>query len=276
MLLALIALTIVPQAQAGTGFIKSLAAAEKEAKAKKQMIFVDMFAQWCGWCHRFDKEVVPSEVFQKATQNMVLLRLDTEDAAEGTRFAQKYKISSLPTFLILNSDLSLAAVIRGYAPAQQFVQMLNGALEKDLAFKKLVGSEKLLQKEYAKRLEIAGQFRERQAFGESETRLKKLVAEKNVPVEFRDKAFLELATLYMQQNLFEKVFSTVAEFAKVQSKGESLERAKLMISEVYLAQGNMKYAMRELRSFKKSYPNSKMASEVANLLLSLERQYPQQ
>ena len=74
---ALLVAFLVPQADAA--FLKTVAAAQKKAKEKNQLIFVDMFAEWCTWCHRFDKEVVPSEAFQNATDGMVLLRLDTED-----------------------------------------------------------------------------------------------------------------------------------------------------------------------------------------------------
>src|SRR4026209_100017 len=110
------ALVLAPQTFAGGTWLKSIAAAQKVAKEKNQLILVDMFAQWCGWCHRFEREGFPSEVFQNATQDIVLLRLDTEDKGEGTQYAQKFSVSQLPTFLLLAPDLSLAGMIRGYAP----------------------------------------------------------------------------------------------------------------------------------------------------------------
>ena len=85
-LVAMILMFVLAQsALAGEKFLKSLDEAQKEAKAKQQLIFVDMFAQWCGWCHRMEQEVFPSEAFQKATDKMVLLRLNTEDGKEGTK-----------------------------------------------------------------------------------------------------------------------------------------------------------------------------------------------
>jgi thioredoxin-related protein len=266
---ALLAVFIVPQADAA--FLKTVAAAQKKAKEKNQLIFVDLFAEWCGWCHRFDKEVVPSEAFQKATDDMVLLRLDTEDGKEGTQFARKYQIVSLPTFLILDPDLAVAAVIRGYAPPDRFAEMVNGSIEKYRDFEKLVKQEAMLTKDYARRLQIAREFRVRQSFDKSEQRLKKLATEPGVTPVVRDEAFLELAVLYLDQGKHADVQKTVADFSRVQSDGYTLERAQLVLTQAYMAQGNYKQAASELKSFKKKFPKSTLISQVDGMLPNIER-----
>ena len=47
---ALLAVFVVPQADAA--FLKTVAAAQKKAKEKNQLIFVDLFAEWCRRSHR--------------------------------------------------------------------------------------------------------------------------------------------------------------------------------------------------------------------------------
>lgn len=268
---ALIALLVVPQASAAGGFLKTVGEAQKKAKEKNQLIFVDMFADWCGWCHRFEKEVVPSEAFQKATANMVLLRLDTEDRREGTQFSQRYGVGSLPTFLILTPDLSVAAVLRGYAPPARFVEMMNGSLAKYTEFEKLLSREKTLAKDYPKRLEIAREFRTRLNTSAAEERLRKLTTETGVPADVRDEAFYELALLYMQQGDHPKVFKTVTDFGKVQKQGYAFERARMLITNVHLAQQNYKSALHELKAFKATFPNSPLIPSVDSMLPNLER-----
>ena len=268
---ALLALLIVPQAAAAGGFLKTVGEAQKKAKEKNQLIFVDMFADWCGWCHRFEKEVVPSEAFQKATSDMVLLRLDTEDRREGTQFSQRYGVSSLPTFLILTPDLSIAAVIRGYAPPARFVEMMNGSLVKYKEFESLLGREKSLTKDYQKRLELAREFRTRLNAAAAEERLRKLTAEAGVPAEVRDEAFYELALLYMQNGDHPQVFKTVSDFAKVQRQGYAFERARILVTNVHLAQQNYKSALHELRAFKTNFPNSPLIPSVDSMLPNIER-----
>ena len=104
---ALILLT--QQLFAGGTWLKSVAAAEKQAKQRNELIFVDLFADWCGWCHKMEQEVFPSEAFQKATANKVLLRLNTEDAADGSKIAQQFGVTTLPTFLLLTPEGTIAA-----------------------------------------------------------------------------------------------------------------------------------------------------------------------
>lgn len=271
---ALLVLLIVPQASAAGGFLKTVSEAQKKAKAKNQLIFVDLFANWCSWCHRFDKEVVPSEAFQNATRNMVLLRLDTEDGKEGTQFSQRYGVSSLPTFLIVTPDLALAAIVRGYAPPARFVEMMNVGLARHTEFETLLSREQTLAKDYQKRLEIAREFRNRLAWKDAEQRLSKLTTESGVPANMRDEAFYELALLHMQQGNHEKVLKSVAEFDKVQKEGYALERARILIANVYLAQQKYKNALDELQEFKSRFPKSPLIPSVDSMIPAIQRMVP--
>ena len=96
--------------------------------------------------------------FQKATANKVLLRLNTDDAGEGTRFSQQFGVTSLPTFLLLTSDLTIAGVIRGYLPSDPFVQAMNETESKYKDFRKRVSNESAIARDYQKRLDLAIQI----------------------------------------------------------------------------------------------------------------------
>ncbi len=157
LLVVLTALLLVPQASANT-WIKSLADAQKKAKAGNQLIFVDLFADWCGWCHRMEQEVFPSQTFQNATDDMVLLRLNTEDGGEGTLLARQFQATSLPTFLILNGDKQLAGVIHGYQPAAAFAKLLEDETKKYKDFQDRVKSESTMT-DPVKRLDLAKELR---------------------------------------------------------------------------------------------------------------------
>lgn len=270
-LAAALALALAPQTFAGGPWLKTVAAAQKAAKEKNQLILVDMFAEWCGWCHRFEREVFPSEVFQKASDDLVLLRLDTEDRKEGTEMQRKYQVSSLPTFLLLTPDLALAGSIRGYAPPTQFVQMLADARAKHAAFEQRVKNEPAMAKDYPGRLELAKDFISRNAYDKGEARLKKLTAEKGVPASIRDEAFYQLAFLYALQNKFDEGLKTIKALTAVSSRGDAVERSKLLAGQIYVAQGNLLGAANELRSFKKTYPNSPHVHTVDAVLPDIER-----
>jgi thioredoxin-related protein len=266
---ALVAL-IAPQTFAGT-WLKTVAEAQKVAQQQNQLILVDMFADWCGWCHRFEREVFPSAAFQNATTDLVLLRLDTEDQAEGTRFARKYAVTSLPTFLLLSPDLSLAGTIRGYAPANQFVLMLAETRAKHDAFLNRVRNEAKLAKDYPQRLQLAKEFTARTAYDKAETRLRSLTTETGVPAEVRDEAYYDLALNYLMQDRLDDGLKTIRAFTTISRSGPLAERARILASQILIEQGNFAAAATELRSFKKSYPNSPLVSSVDQMLPDVER-----
>lgn len=270
-LIAAIALLVAPQTFAGAGgWAKNIASAQKVAKDKKQLIFVDLFAQWCGWCHRFEAEVYPSEAFQKATSDMVLLKLDTEDGAEGTKLAQKFAISSLPTFLVLTPDLTLAGIIRGYAAPNDFVSMLKDTRGKHEKFLALVASEKTFSNDFQKRLDLAREFNARSAFTDSEPRLKKLTTEKGVPVAIRDAAYYDLAVAQILQKKYADSLKTTQSLLSMSKTGEPVERAFLLQAQIYLEQNNLAAARDQFRKFKQSFPNSPLNRNVDAVLPQIE------
>jgi thioredoxin-related protein len=272
LLAAVVALTVVPQASAATNtWIKSFAEAQKKARAGDQLIFVDLFADWCGWCHRMEQEVFPSQAFQDATDKMVLLRLNTEDGKEGTEIARQFQATSLPMFLVLTGDRELAGVIRGYQPAGVFVKMLDDEKKKFREFQDRVKNDSPVT-EPQKRLDVAKELRTRFSLEKSEQRLTKLTSERGVPAAVRDEAFYELAVTQWMQKKYDASMGTLNRFAGVQKSGEFFERSRLLLSDIYIGQGKWSAAADNLRSFKKSYPQSKYASNVDYILPQLEQQ----
>jgi thioredoxin-related protein len=267
----LLAVFVVPQAFAGP-WLKSLSAAQAKAKEKNALIFVDMFADWCGWCHRMEQEVFPSQAFQSATDNYVLLRLNTEDRADGTKLAQQFQVTSLPTFLVLAPDgTTIAGIIKGYAPPNDFVKSLKDAEARYGEFTQRLKSEPSYAKDYQKRLDLARELTQRFALPQSETRLKKLTSENGVPVSIRDQAWYELAVAQIMQKRYDDAINTVRAFSKVTNKGEAYERSRLLLGQAYMEKGNTLAAVNELRNFKQTFPNSKLVGNVDMILPELER-----
>jgi thioredoxin-related protein len=270
-LLAVAVLLFVQQAVASP-WLKDIATAQKKAKEKNQLIFVDLFADWCGWCHKFEQEVIPSQAFQTSTDKMVLLRLNTEDGKDGTKLAQEFSINSLPTFLVLNSDLMVAGMIKGYIPSTEIANTINGVEEKYKDFVKRAGDEGSIAKDYPKRLALAKEFEARLAYAQSETRLRKLVTEPGIPAGVRDDAYFELALTQILQKKFDDAKKTIVKFGTVQNKGDAFERSRLLVGDIYMQQGNVAAALNEYRGFKTKYPNSQYNRNLDMMIPQLERQ----
>lgn len=270
-LLAVLLFVLATPAFAGGTWHKSVAAAQKVAKEKNQLILVDMFAHWCGWCHRFEREVFPSEVFQNATKDIVLLRLDTEDRAEGTQMARQFSVTQLPTFLILAPDLSLAGTIRGYAPPNDFVANLNQTRKGYESFLQRIKDEPKIAKNYVQRLELAKEFMMRSNWDKAELRLKKLMTEKGVPAAIRDDAYYHMAMTYVMQNKLDDGMKTIRALQNLSKLGDAVERARMLAGQIYLQQGNLMAAANEFRAFKQQYPASPHIPTVNAFLPDIER-----
>jgi thioredoxin-related protein len=250
-------------------WLKKVDEAQKAAKAKNQLILVDMFAEWCGWCHRFEREVFPSEAFQEATTDIVLLRLNTEDGGEGSQYARRFGVSSLPTFLVLTPDLTLAGMIRGYLPPAPFVQALKETRTKHQAFEERLRNEAKL--DAAGRLELAKELSIRMAFDQAEKRFTDLINGKATPAPVRDDAYFQLASIQLNQKKLEDAKKTLRKLTSMSTKGEPVERGRLMLAQIYYEQGNYLSAATELRNFKKSYPNSPFLGNVDMFLPTVEK-----
>ena len=107
------------------GWLLSLDEAIDQATERQALIVVDLWADWCTWCKKLDEEVFSSDVFREWASAFVLLRVNTEDGAEGTRLQEDFGVSGLPTTLIISPDLIRVGQLQGFSPAGPYIQNLD-------------------------------------------------------------------------------------------------------------------------------------------------------
>jgi thioredoxin-related protein len=246
---------------------KTLDAAQAEAKKTNRMILVDMYADWCGWCKRFEREVYPSEKFQAIAKNLVLLKLDTEDGKEGTDLARRWNVTSLPTFVMLSPDLVLAGYLRGYSPPDQFVARIQEAEDGWHEFRMKVRNEPADATE-AERMALTNELLGRGDFEGAAARLKEHVGSANPAI--RDDAYHKLAMVYRAQGKAEGAISTARKGLALNSSGQKAEQLQLLVAEVFMDQKDYKAALAEYKKFKSLYPNSAMIGTVDYIVPQLE------
>jgi thioredoxin-like negative regulator of GroEL len=130
--LALAALLSVPAASsphaANTAWLTDLTAARAKARETGKPLFVDLYAEWCGWCKVLDAKVFSTPQFAEYGKQFVLLRVDTEDGGDGTALYQRFGAGTLPTTLLLRHDLVKIGEIPGYAPLEEFLERTDEQL----------------------------------------------------------------------------------------------------------------------------------------------------
>lgn len=100
-----------------------------KAKEQHKLIFIDVFASWCGPCKRMAQDVFPQEsVSGFFNEKFINYKLDGEKG-EGPALAQKYKVRGYPSFLFIDGAENVVYSAMGYMTADQFLMEATRALD---------------------------------------------------------------------------------------------------------------------------------------------------
>jgi len=126
--LLLLLLLAAPLAAAPGTWHDQLPPALVESLASGRPILVDLYADWCGWCKELDTEVFPSPRFREFAKRFVLLRLDVEDGAAGAAIHDRFRVSTLPTILVMDGHKARLAQVEGFLPTEELIAELERQL----------------------------------------------------------------------------------------------------------------------------------------------------
>ena len=96
-------------------------------KVNKPM-FLDFWADWCAPCKQMEKDLYNNEVFVKAAEGFVLVRINFD---KKTALARKYNVEGLPTVVFTDSYGSEFIRHRGFLEVKPFIQLMK-ALPSDV------------------------------------------------------------------------------------------------------------------------------------------------
>jgi thioredoxin 1 len=104
-------------------FSASWEEAVEKAKSTDKLIFVDLYATWCGPCkmmklHTFTNK----EVGAFYNDYYINVALDGEKA-KGAELMDKFGLNTFPSLLFINADGQLVAHAKGYHNPKQFLQL---------------------------------------------------------------------------------------------------------------------------------------------------------
>jgi protein disulfide-isomerase len=113
-----------PFASAESDWLTDYKKAQQEAKASHKILLLDFTgSDWCGWCKKFDREVLSQPQFKDyARDNLVVVELDfprakpqsAELKKQNQELAQRFEVLGFPTIVVLNSDGQKLGQFDGY------------------------------------------------------------------------------------------------------------------------------------------------------------------
>ncbi|WP_247236031.1 thioredoxin family protein [Telluribacter sp. SYSU D00476] len=91
-----------------------------KAKAEKKLIFVDVYAIWCGPCKVLNRQVFSTkEVGEKMNSFFISYKADAE--AGGRPLALQYSVKAYPTGLFLDHEGKVVHQFVGFRPVHEFL-----------------------------------------------------------------------------------------------------------------------------------------------------------
>ena len=92
------------------------------ARAGGQIVMVDVYTDWCGWCKKLDRETYADARVRTALREFVPIKVDAEKG--GRAVAEKYGVRGFPTILFVGADGRIIRKVQGYVDADEMLRIL--------------------------------------------------------------------------------------------------------------------------------------------------------
>jgi len=109
--------------------LEEMEEAKKKASDQMLMMYVDVYATWCGPCKMMDSEVYTDQVVAEyMNANFVNVRMDGE-TDYGRKYVVEQKLEGYPSMFIFSDDGDPVSRIVGFTAAQELVISLKSTME---------------------------------------------------------------------------------------------------------------------------------------------------
>lgn len=109
----------------------------KKAKEQNKLVFLDIYATWCGPCKMLKQYTfTDTSVGNFFNNNFVNVSVDGEKGV-GPQLAQQFSIEGYPSLIITDAEGKPVLVTAGYIPAEELLKFAGEAVKRNQAHTKL-------------------------------------------------------------------------------------------------------------------------------------------
>lgn len=92
------------------------------AQKSNKLLFVDFYANWCGYCKELDEKTYPDPaVQQRLAQKYVSVKVDVD---QNPDLASKYSVYGLPTLIVMYANGNEIKRVEGYQTPSELLSIL--------------------------------------------------------------------------------------------------------------------------------------------------------
>jgi thiol:disulfide interchange protein len=104
--------------------------AMEQAKADKKLIFLDIYATWCGPCKMLKKNTFTDEAAGKFfNDNFINVSVDGEQGV-GPELARKYGIEGYPSLIVTDANGNIVLQTEGYVDPAYLISFAKEAIKR--------------------------------------------------------------------------------------------------------------------------------------------------
>ncbi|TGL57572.1 thioredoxin family protein [Leptospira sarikeiensis] len=241
----------------------SVETAFQKAKKEGKPIFIDVYADWCGYCKTLKKEIYPKKEVRKEMSKFVLLSLD------GDRFPnlkKKYSVTGYPTLLFLDKNGSLTEKIAGMPDHKMVIRTLQSAYLKRDKEVVLLGELEKDPENNLLLLKIGEYYYEARDYKKSaDFFYRSFASEDPRTPENRHKALFNLGLSFSELKNWEKTIKTFSLYLDKFPTGRA-KAAYYYRGDAHKALGNKKEATEDLKKALELSTDPEEKKEIQDLL----------
>jgi thiol:disulfide interchange protein len=102
--------------------ISSYEEALKASKEQNKQIFLFLTAEWCGWCKKMKSGTLNDPKVKEKLDQYIVYFLDIDKEPQA---AQKFKIKTVPAYMVIDSEESFTIKGSGYRSTDSFLDWLS-------------------------------------------------------------------------------------------------------------------------------------------------------